>query len=167
MKFYEEVRVGEILDLGQHTFTAEEIKSFAVRFDPQPFHLDEEAGAQSHFGALCASGWHTGCIWIRHMAEHHRREREVRLQRGEPVAQIGPSPGFRELQWLKPVFVNDTVSFVSEVIEMRPLRSRPGWGLLTMRNLGVNQYGETVLSFIGTVFIERRSAETDAGSEAE
>jgi acyl dehydratase len=162
MKYFEDIRLGETLELGQHTFTADEIKAFAARYDPQPFHLDEEAGAQSHFGALCASGWHTACIWIRQVAEHHRRVREDLIRRGEPFARIGPSPGFRDLKWLRPVFANDTISYASEVIEMRPLRSRAGWGVLTMRNVGINQHGETVLSFLGAVFVERRSADFEA-----
>ena len=65
MKYFEDVRVGDKLVVGRHTFTAEEIKSFAERFDPQPFHLDEAAGARSQFGALCASGWHTVVMWMR------------------------------------------------------------------------------------------------------
>jgi acyl dehydratase len=156
VKYFDDIRVGERIEVGRHTFTAEDIKSFAARFDPQPFHLDEAAAARSHFGALCASGWHTACTWMRLMIEHRRREDEEMRARGEAVAKLGISPGFRELKWLKPVYVGDTISYDSEVVEMRPLNSRPGWGLMTSRNTGTNQRGEPVLSFISTAFIERR-----------
>jgi acyl dehydratase len=156
VKFFDDIRVGEKSDIGRHTFTAQDIKSFAARFDPQPFHLDEAAAERSHFKRLCASGWHTACVWMRLMIEHRRREDEDRRARGEPVAALGISPGFRELKWLRPVYVGDTISYATEVIEMRPLQSRPGWGLVTSRNSGVNQHGEPVFAFVGTAFIERR-----------
>ena len=73
MKYFEDVQVGETIPLGRHTFTAEEIKAFAQRFDPQPFHVDEKAAEESHFGALVASGWHTAVIWMRLMVEYRRR----------------------------------------------------------------------------------------------
>ena len=158
MKFFEDIRVGETAEIGRHTFTAEDIKAFAARFDPQPFHVDEAAAARSHFGRLCASGWHTACVWMRLLIVHRRHEDDERRARGEPVAQLGPSPGFRDLQWLKPVYVGDTVAYGTEVIEARPLNSRPGWGMISMHNTGVNQYGEQVISFISSVFVERRDA---------
>jgi acyl dehydratase len=158
MKFFEDIQVGERSEIGRHTFTAEEIKAFAGRFDPQVFHLDEAAAAASHFGALCASGWHTAATWMRLMVEHQRREDDTRRARGEPVARLGPSPGFRELKWLKPVYVGDTISYTTEVIETRPSNSRPDWGLMMVRNTGVNQRGEPVISFVSVAFIERRSA---------
>jgi acyl dehydratase len=74
----------------------------------------------------------------------------------EPVAQLGPSPGFRELKWLRPVYVGDTISYATEVVEARSLNSRPGWGIVSVRNTGVNQRGEPVMSFISTAFIECR-----------
>jgi len=141
MKFFEDIGVGEISDIGRHTFTAEDIKAFATRFDPQPFHLDEALAARSQFGRLCASGWHTACVWMRLLIDFCRREDEGRRARGEPVAQLGPSPGFRDLKWLKPVYVGDTISYATEVVETRPLSSRPGWGMICVRNTGVNQHG--------------------------
>jgi acyl dehydratase len=161
MKFFEDVRVGETIAIGRHTFTAEDIKSFAARFEPQPFHLDEAAAAGSHFGRLCASGWHTACVWMRLQIDYRRREDDERRARGEAVAQLGPSPGFRDLQWLSPVYVGDTVSYGSEVLEARPLNSRPGWGIVFVRNTGVNQRGEAVLTFVSSVFVERRSGEQE------
>ena len=160
MKFYEDTRIGETSNVGQHTFTAEDIKSFAARFDPQPFHLDEEAAARSHFKKLCASGWHTVCVRMRLLIESKRREDEGMRARGEPVGTLGPSPGFRDLKWLKPVYVGDTISYQTEVLEMRPLSSRPKWGLVTSLNTGKNQHGELVMSFVSTAFVERRALET-------
>jgi acyl dehydratase len=157
MKFFEDIAVGETSEIGRHTFTAADIKAFASRFDPQPFHLDEAAAARSHFGALCASGWHTASVWMRLMVEHQRREDEARTRRGEPVAALGPSPGFRELKWLRPVYAGDTVTYSTEVLETRASTSRPEWGLMTIRNAGVNQKGEPVISFISVAFVERRS----------
>lgn len=156
MKFFEDFAVGERIELGSHTFGADEIKAFARRFDPQPFHLDEEAGARSHFGALCASGWQTAALWMRLMVDYQRREDEARRARGEPVAMLGPSPGFRDLKWLKPVFVGDTVRYATEIVDRRPSSSRPEWGLITLHNTGVNQKGEPVLSFTSVAFVERR-----------
>ena len=157
MKFFEDIVIGERSELGRHTFTADDIKRFARKYDPQPFHLDEKAAANSHFGALCASGWHTGAVWMRLMVDHKRHEDEVRRARGEPVAELGPSPGFRELKWLKPVYVGDTIAFASEVIETRPSKSRPQWGLVFSRNTGTNQKGDLVISFIGSALVERRT----------
>jgi acyl dehydratase len=156
MKYFEDIRVGDKVVIGRHTFTAGDIKSFAERFDPQAFHLDEAAAQQSHFGALCASGWHTVLIWMRLRIVEMRREVEAQRTRGEPIAQLGPSPGFRELKWLKPVYVGDTITFASEVMEARPLNSRPGWGLVHYLNSGINQAGNPVFSFIGSAFVERR-----------
>jgi len=156
VKYFEEVQVGEVYALGRHTFVAEDIKAFATRFDPQLFHLDEKAAQESHFGALCASGWHTAVTWMRLMVDFRRRAAEQSLARGEPVAKVGPALGFRDLRWLKPVYVGDTVDYRSEVIETRVSNSRPGFGLMTVRASGVNQKGEPVISFISTAFVERR-----------
>ena len=155
MKFFEDIAIGERAELGAHTFTADDIKRFARKYDPQPFHLDEAAAARSHFGALCASGWHTASVWMRLMVDHQRREDEARRGRGEAVASLGPSPGFRELKWLKPVYAGETVTYSTEIVDKRASNSRPGWGLMSIRNTGVNQKGEPVISFISVAFIER------------
>ena len=156
MKFFDDIAVGEKSEVGRHTFTADDIKSFASRYDPQPFHLDEAAAERSHFGRLCASGWHTACVWMRLLIELRRREDDAARMRGEPVATLGPSPGIRELKWLKPVYVGDTVSYCSEVTGMRVSQSRPGWGLVTWLHTGNNQRGEPVISFVSAAFVERR-----------
>ena len=156
MKYLDDIQIGAKAELGRHTFAAQEIKTFAARFDPQPFHVDEEAAARSHFGGLVASGWHTAAMCMRFIVEQKRREHEAQLARGEPSAKIGVSPGFRDLKWLKPVRAGDTITYASEILETRPLASRPGWGLLVSRNTGTNQAGELVFSFIGSVFVQRR-----------
>jgi acyl dehydratase len=156
MKYLDDLIVGERFALGSHTFQADEIKAFATRFDPQRFHIDEAEAAHSHFGALCASGWHTASVWMRLMIEYRKRLAEAERARGEQSAVIGPAPGFRNLQWLKPVFVGDTIAYATEILETRVSNSRPGWGLLTQRATGVNQRGDTVLSFESTTFLERR-----------
>jgi acyl dehydratase len=158
MKFFEDMAVGDVAEIGQHTFTTEEIKAFAARFDPQPFHLDEAAAAHSLFGRLCASGWHTACLWMRLATEYRRREDAERRSRGEPVAMLGVSPGFRDLRWLSPVYPGDTITYATEVVELRPSASRPDWGIMTARNTGTNQRGEPVLSFVSSAFVERRKA---------
>jgi acyl dehydratase len=156
MKYFEDIRVGEKKKFGRHTFGADEIKTFARSYDPQPFHVDDEAAAGSHFGALCASGWHTACVWMKLATEQRRRDEEKQREAGEIAPRRGPSPGFRDLKWLKPVYVGDTITFAGEIIETRALRSRPEWGLVFSLNTGTNQNGELVLSFIGSLFVERR-----------
>jgi len=156
MKYFEDIQVGDTTELGRHTFSAEEIKAFAKRFDPQLFHLDEAAAEHSHFGALCASGWHTAVAWMRLMVDHRRATAEAARGRGEPVAALGPALGFRDLKWLKPVYVGDTIAYKTEVIETRVSNSRPGSGLMTIRSTGTNQKGEPVITFESTTFVERR-----------
>jgi acyl dehydratase len=154
--FYEDIVVGEPMVFGSHTFTAEEIKAFARCFDPQSFHLDEAAAARSHFGRLCASGWHTMAVWMRLMVAYCQRRTASLAASGEPVPELGPSPGFRDLRWLKPVYVGDTITYASEVTEKRPSARRPGWGVISLRTTGTNQDGELVVSVINTAFAQRR-----------
>lgn len=156
MKYFDDINTGDRMALGTHVFTAEDIKRFAAQYDPQPFHMDEAAAAKSHFGALCASGWHTVAVWMNLRVQHGRREDAERSARGEPLAKLGPSPGFRDLKWLKPVYAGDTIAYATEVVEKRVTQSRPGWGIIFSRNTGTNQNGELVMSFIGSGFVERR-----------
>src|SRR5690606_17764988 len=125
MSYFEDIRIGERHEIGRHTFTAEEIKAFAQAYDPQPFHLDEEAAAKSHFGRLCASGWHTAAVCMRLLIDDRKRRVAEMKTRGEPVGLWGPSPGFRDLKWLRPVYVGDTISFTTEFVEARLSQSRP------------------------------------------
>ena len=156
MNFFEDHVVGTRVEIGSHTFTAEEIKAFARQFDPQPFHLDEAAAARSHFGGLIASGWHTAAVCLRLLVEdRHRRQAELR-RRGEAVARTGPSPGLRNLQWLRPVHAGDTIGYAHEIVELRPLADRADVGLRVARNTGTNKAGVLVYSVQSSTFIERR-----------
>jgi acyl dehydratase len=158
MRFFEDIKVGQRRELGPFTFTADAIKNFAAQFDPQRFHLDEEEGRKSLFGGLVASGWHVGSVCMKLMVADGQRLAREAAARGEKVAIWGPSPGFRELRWIKPVLAGDTVSFFSEVESLRTSDSRPEWGIVQARNTGTNQRGELVFSFLATAFVPRRGA---------
>jgi acyl dehydratase len=160
MKFLEDVEVGLRRELGSFLFTAESIKTFAAQFDPQPFHLDEDAGRRSLFGGLVASGWHIAAVGMKLLVADGQQQTAAQIAAGEPVATWGPSPGFRELRWLKPVRAGDTISYVNQVETVRPTATRPGWGIVQARNIVTNDRGELVMTFVATAFVPRRS---DAG----
>jgi len=158
MWFFEDIEIGARREVGSFTFTPESIKKFAAQFDPQPFHLDEEAGRNSLFGGLAASGWHVGSVCMKLLiADGQQRAREA-AARGETVAVWGPSPGFRELRWIRPVLAGDTVGFATEVETKRVSEKRPQWGILQARQTGANQRGEPVYSMLATAFVPRRDA---------
>jgi acyl dehydratase len=157
MRFFEDIEVGSRRELGSFTFTAELIKKFAAQFDPQRFHLDEEAGRNSLFGGLAASGWHVGSVCMKLLVEDGKREAEEQAARGEEVATLGPSPGFRDLRWIKPVLAGDVISFASEIASRRSSESRPEWGILEARHTGTNQRGELVFSVLAIAFVPRRN----------
>ena len=152
-KFFEELEIGESHELGSLVFTAEEIVAYARSFDPQPFHMDEAAARDSSFGALCASGWHTAAGWMATMVLHRRRQEAATIGR---APRLGPSPGFKNLRWSRPVFVGDRLTYRSTVRDKRASASRPQWGLFFHHNTAVNQAGEEVFSFDGCVFVERK-----------
>lgn len=143
--YWEDMPVGSTRDLGTITPTAEEIVAFATQFDPQPFHLDEEAAKQSVFGGLCASGWHTCALAMRMMCDAYLLE----------SASLG-SPGIDQLRWLKPVFPGDVLSLRMEVLEARPMASKPHVGLVKSRWEMRNQHGEPVLTMEGWGMFRRR-----------
>jgi acyl dehydratase len=149
--WYEDIEVGDRRELGSYTFTAEEIKRFARKFDPQPFHLDEEAAKQSHFGGLAASGWHTASVFMKLQS---RMINEI----GADVRKSGPSPGYRNLRWLKPVLAGDTLTYATEVVRKRELATRPEWGIVFSQISALNQRGERVYEFEGSVLFARRDA---------
>ncbi|QFR25830.1 MaoC family dehydratase [Brucella suis bv. 1] len=153
MSFIEE-NIGKERVLGTYTFTAEEIIAFARKYDPQPFHIDEEAAKNSLFGGLCASGWHTTAIFMKlNVASMVQASRET-VQRGETPPTFGPSPGSENLKWPKPVFAGDTITYKRVVHAIRPLASRPGWSMLTMTTRAHNQHGEEVLSFDNAAMVK-------------
>jgi len=157
MRFFEDLAIGQRRELGSFTFTADLIKAFAEQFDPQAFHLDEEAGRASLFGGLAASGWHVAAACMKLLVADGQRMSREEAARGEPVAVWGPSPGFRELRWIKPVLAGDTISYANVVESVRASDSRPEWGIVQARNTGTNQRGELVFSFLATAFVPRRT----------
>jgi acyl dehydratase len=161
MNFFEDFAVGQRSEIGSFTFTAEAIRTFAAKFDPQRFHLDEEEGRKSLFGGLAASGWHVGSVCMKLLVADGQRRAKEALACGEEVATLGPSPGFRVLRWIKPVLAGDTISFASEVAALRISASRPAWGIVEVRNTGTNQRGDLVFSILATAFVPRRGSGPD------
>ena len=157
MIFFEDTRLGERHGLGSFTFTAEAIKAFAQAYDPQAFHLDEEAGRKSLFGGLAASGWHTASVYMKLLVASLERQAAAAQAEGRQVAQGGPSPGFKNLKWPRPVLAGDTITYFYEATSVRPLASRPGWGIVFGTATGLNQRGDVVLFFENSVFLPCRS----------
>ena len=153
MTTYERIVVGQSFSCGSHLFSTEDIKRFAAMYDPQPFHTDEIAAADSHFGALCASGWHTAAAMMRRLVTHFSAEIEASRARGEAAPNLGPSLGFDDLKWRKPVYAGDTIAFAGRIVSKRASDSQPGWGIVSIESTGVNQHGETVFSFVGHVLV--------------
>ena len=152
MSFWDRFEIGKPVELGSHRFTAEDIKRFAGKYDPQPFHLDEEAASASVLGGLCASGWHTAAVCMRLNVDTRAAQVKAYVAEGNATPQVGPSPGIRNIKWPKPVYAGDTVTFTQTVTGKRHSQSRPGWGVLEFTTLGVNQDGEPVFSFDGAAF---------------
>jgi len=146
---WEDFPVGHVIALGSKTVQREDTLAFAQQFDPQPFHLDEEAGRQSLFGGLCASGWHTCALAMRLTVDNMLRE----------SSSLG-SPGLESLKWLKPVYPGDVLSLRHTITEARALRKRPGTGIVRSRWELFNQQGDRVLEMDGYGFFGRRQAAT-------
>ncbi|HEX2547335.1 MAG TPA: MaoC family dehydratase [Ramlibacter sp.] len=147
--YWEDLQAGTVRELGTTTVSAEEIKEFAGKYDPQPFHLDEEAGKQSLFGGLCASGWHTCALVMRLTVDNMLRH----------SSSLG-SPGLESLKWLKPVYPGDVLSLKHTILQARPLRKRPDTGIVRSRWDVSNQHGEAVLQMEGYGFFRRREPAT-------
>ncbi|MBO6633127.1 MaoC family dehydratase [Parvibaculum sp.] len=143
--FWEDFRVGETVEFGSKHVTKEEILEFAREFDPQPFHLDEEAAKQSILGGLCASGWHSCAMLMRMMFDGYIHE----------AASMG-APGVDEVRWKKPVYVNDTLRARRTCLESRASRSRPEMGLTRFRTEMLNQKDEVVMTMEGWAMYGRR-----------
>jgi acyl dehydratase len=143
--WFEDLAAGTVLEFGSVEMTEEEIVGFARRYDPQPFHLDREAGKSSIFGGLCASGWNTTAVMMRMWVDNYL----------SPEASLG-SPGIDELRWLRPVFPGDRLRCRLTVLEATPSRSRPYMGSIRQRGEVLNQKDEVVMSLIGTTFFKRR-----------
>lgn len=154
--WFEDFEVGRKDHFGSYRFERDEIIRFAQAFDPQPFHLDHEAGRDSIFGALAASGWHTNAAMMKCWSDYCFARRAETEAQGLPLPEIGPSPGFESLHWPKPVYPGDTVTYAGEVVSQRRLATRPRWGLVMTRIEGVNQDGAKVLSLVSKLLVERR-----------
>ena len=155
--YFDDIEIGTRIELGAHLFTRQEIVEFARLYDPQPFHLDDGAAAESELGRLVASGWHTVAMWMRLYARHREAVRQAFIERGERPAIPGPSPGFRDMKWRCPVYPGDTIAYSSTVTGKRRL-GRKGWGLVFHHNRGINQDGQLAVEFHGSVFWEKRPA---------
>jgi acyl dehydratase len=145
MKYFEDVELGETTRFGRYEVTREEIVDYARQFDPQPFHLDEEAARASMFGGLIASGWHTGAMFIRMVCDDM-----------VPEAATAGSLGFDDLKWLKPVRPGDVLSVESVVRGKSESRSRPDRGTVKIESRVSNQRGEVVMSLVSLVIYLRR-----------
>jgi acyl dehydratase len=142
--YLEDLTVGQRFASGTHALDAAQIKAFASQFDPQPFHLDEAAAAQSLFGGLAASGWHTAGITMR-----------LQVDGGLPLAG-GLIGAAAELSWPRPTRPGDILRVRSEVIDVTPSRSRPERGMVTVRSETLNQRDEVVQIQTVRIVVPRR-----------
>lgn len=151
MKMDELYTLDEKTTIGAHEFTKESIIAFAKKYDPQVFHVDEEGARHSVLGGLCASGWHTAAVWMRIYLDHYKQQQERLKAEGKTPLNLGPSPGFKKLRWIKPVYAGDVITYSVTYKGTRALASRQGWSVVSHYNEGVNQNGELVFSFDGAV----------------
>ena len=143
--YWEDFPAGHVMDFGGLPVTREAVIEFARQFDPQPFHLSEEGGQASLFGGLCASGWHSCAMAMRMMCDAYLLN----------AASLG-SPGIDALRWLKPVFPGDVLRMRLEVLDARPMTSKPQVGLVRSRWEMRNQQGMPVLTMEGWGMFGRR-----------
>lgn len=153
MSYFHDVELGVRRELGSYTFDRQAIIRFAEKYDPQRFHVSEAGAADSHFGRLCASGWHTAAVFMKLNTICRQKEVADYVAAGNPAPLLGPSPGFENLRWLKPVFAGDMLTYYGTFTARRELKSRPGWGMVDALNEAYNQDGVLVFSFEGHVMI--------------
>lgn len=153
MRYYEDLVIGTVTK-SERTYevTREEVIDFAGKYDPQPFHLDDDAAAQTHFGRLSASGWHTAAMTMRLMVEGWSKQ--------EPTASLG-SPGVDELRWRKPVYPGDTLRVESKLIGKRRMKSRRDMGLMKTEQTVYNQDGEIVMTMVSNGLIQVHDPDSD------
>lgn len=151
MRFIELYPSNVKIELGTVHFSAESIIRYAEKFDPQPFHLDAAAAKNSIFEGLCASGWQTSASWMKCFLGYWVQEVARLRAEGIEPPKLGPSPGFRNLKWLRPVYAGDDVTYFTTMTASRPLASRPGMHMNTTLNEGVNQHGKAVVTFESNV----------------
>ncbi len=146
--FFEDVELGNPDRFGAYEVTRDEVVDFARKYDPQPFHVDEEMAKQSVFGGLCASGWHTCAMTMRILVDH---------MMDQGFAGMG-SPGVDGIKWKKPVFPGDVLSVSGEVLEKRESESRPNLGLIKSRYQVFNQKDELVMEVVTNAMVLKRGA---------
>ena len=146
MQYFEDIEVGTKARFGRYEVTREEVIDFAAKFDPQPFHLSDEAAAQTHFGRLSASGWHTCAMTMSMVVENLKTHNQAGLG----------SPGIDELRWLKPVYPGDVLRCETEILEKRASQSRPEMGSYRSRMTVLNQDDVAVMTFISIGLIRTR-----------
>lgn len=149
MRYFEDVAVGDVARFGDYAVTRDEVIDFARKYDPQPFHLSDEAAAQTHFGRLAASGWHT-CAMTMAMLVAHMHD--------EGHASLG-SPGIDELRWLRPVYPGDRLRCETEVLDTRRSASRPEMGIVRSRMRVLNQDDVVVMTFESNGMMRTRPAQ--------
>lgn len=154
-RYFEDFQVGERAAFGGATVSREALVDFARRFDPQPFHLDEEAARRSPYGGLIASGWHTVALTMRMMVE---------AMAGDASGSLG-SPGADAIRWLRPVRPGDELSVELEVRATRPSRSKPDRGLVELGVTTLNQHAEPVMTMVALGFFRRRAAGVARGGD--
>lgn len=148
MKYLEDMIVGSEVHFGDYEVTREEVLEFARKYDPQPFHLSDEAAAKTHFGRLAASGWHTCAMTMAVLVGYLQRD---------PQAGLG-SPGCDELRWKVPVFPGDTLHVYGKLAEVTPSRSKPDLGSVRTEMTVKNQHDQVAMSFTSIVLMQRRPA---------
>jgi len=146
--FFPDLVIGDSSTFGTQVFTEELITGFGRLYDPQYFHVDAEAAKASPFGGLIASGWQTGAFWMKHYIAARQRSTQARVAAGLPAAVGGPSPGFSNLRWLRPVFVGDSVTYGLRLIGLRRA-GRSNWGIVLTENTGHAADGSLVFAFEG------------------
>ncbi len=146
MQYFEDIEVGTKARFGDYAVTREEVVAFAEKYDPQPFHLSDEAAAQTHFGRLSASGWHTCAMTMAMLVAYLKANEQAGLG----------SPGIDELRWLKPVYPGDRLRCESEVLDKRRSASRPELGIFKSRMAVFNQDDVMVMTFVSNGLVETR-----------
>ncbi len=145
MTALDEITVGETAELGSYEFTAERIKAWAVKWDPQRFHVSEADAAKSIYGGLIASGWQTCAVLMRLQVDYYRRR--------NPPIRFGTSPGFENLKWLRGVYAGDVITYRGVISDKRLSQSRPGLAIVSSDVTATNQKGEAVMTITGKVFV--------------
>jgi len=152
MIYFDDLEVGQETLFGHYDVTREEVLEFAQKYDPQPFHLSDEAAAETHFGRLAASGWHTCAMTMAVIARHVVATDQAGLG----------SPGVDELRWLKPVYPDDRLTVTGRIVEKTPSRSKPQIGVIRTETTVRNQDDAPVMRFTSIVMMLRRPAEAQS-----